>query len=59
MKVYLLNAYTYYEGFEICGVFDTEEAAELEKNKLSGIDIELGYGPDYYLIEEFDVKVGI
>ena len=59
MKVYLLNAYTYYEGFEICGVFDTKELAELEKNRLSGIDIELGYGPDYYLIEEFDVKVGI
>ena len=59
MKVYLLNAYTYYEGFEIYGVFDTRELAEIEKNRLSGIDIDNCYGPDYYLIEEFDVKVEI
>lgn len=59
MKVYLLNGYTNYDGFEIFGVFDTEELAELEKNRLLGIDIDLGHGPDYYLIEEFDVKMEI
>lgn len=59
MKVYLLNGYTNYDGFEILGIFDTEELAELEKNRLLGIDIDLGYGPDYYLIEEFDVKMEI
>ncbi|HIB9691885.1 TPA: DUF7336 domain-containing protein [Escherichia coli] len=57
MKVYILNAYTNYDGFEICGVFDTEELAELEKNRLLGIDIDNGYGPDYYQIEEFDLIV--
>lgn len=59
MKVYLLNGYTNYDGFEIFGVFDTEELAEFEKNRLLDIDITLGYGPDYYLIEEFEVKVAI
>lgn len=59
MKVYILNAYTYYEGFEICGVFDREELAEFEKNRLLAVDVDLGYGPDYYLIEEFDLKVDI
>lgn len=57
MKVYILNAYTNYEGFEFCGVFDTYELAELEKNRLSGIDKDLGFGPDYYQIEEFDLIV--
>ncbi len=59
MKVYILNGYTNYDGFEIFGVFDTYELAELEKNRLSGIDKDLEIGPDYYLIEEFDVKVEI
>lgn len=59
MKVYILNGYTNYDGFEIFGVFDTYELAELEKNRLSGIDKDLEVGPDYYLIEEFDVKVEI
>lgn len=59
MKVYILNGYTNYDGFEIFGVFDTYELAELEKNRLSGIDKDLEFGPDYYLIEEFDVKVEI
>lgn len=56
-KVYLLNAYVNYDGFETCGVFGTKELAELQKNRLIGIDRDNGYGPDYYQIEEFDLIV--
>ena len=28
-----------------------------KKNRLSGIDKDLGFGPDYYQIEEFDLIV--